>query len=243
MWRTPILQTKLDQYFNQVLLQHPDSVLPAAVALIESSKTEPEVFQNLTSYILNHSVQSKYLAMENVFVALAEKYYLSGEAFWASEKTLENIQREVYFRRNNLVGSEASELFLEGLDEDYHSLHQIATPYTILVFWEPNCGYCKKQIPELYEKIYLKTDPSLVTIMAVYTQDNKAEWQEFIQEHELDGWIHVWDPNHLSNFQVTYNIRTTPMIYVLDENKKIIAKKLTVEQVKDILNQYVQQNQ
>ena len=235
MWRTPTIHNHLDQYFNQILIQHPDSVLPVAIELIEQSKSEPEIFQNLTAYILNNSVQSHYMGMESVFVALAEKYYLSGDAFWASEKTLETIRREVYLRKNNLIGETARELLLEDPDGEYHSLHQISTPYTLLAFWEPNCGHCKKQIPELFEKVFMEIDPSALTIMAVNTQDNKEEWLNFIEEHELNGWINVWDPNRVSNFQINYNTRTTPMIYLLDKDKKIIAKKLTVDQARKII--------
>lgn len=237
MWRTPTIHSKLENYFNKVLIQHPDSVLPVAVEMIEASKTQPEIFQNLVSFLLNNSVQSEYLGMENVFVALAEKYYLSGQAFWASSKTLETIRREVYFRKNNLVGSTAAELFLPDEEGQYHSLHQQSTAYTVVVFWEPECGHCKQQIPALFEEVFLQTDPSKLAVLAVYTQDNQEEWQHFIAEHELNGWLNLWDPDRLSNMQVNYNIRTTPMIYLLDRDKKIIAKKLTVDTLKTILKQ------
>jgi len=243
MWRTPTINSKLNEYFNEVLIQHPDSVLPAAIQMIETSKSNPEVFQNLTSFLLNNSIQSEYLGIENVFVAIAEKYYLGGQAFWASEKTLENIQREVYFRKNNLVGSVAKELFLPDEEGNYHSLHQQSTPFTLVVFWEPECGHCKKQVPQLFEEVFLKTDPSKLAVMAVYTQDNQKEWLDFLSDHELNGWLNVWDPDRVSNFQVNYNIRTTPMIYLLDKDKKIIAKKLTVDQVKQLLDQLIEANQ
>ncbi|MGQ7869431.1 TlpA family protein disulfide reductase [Sunxiuqinia sp. sy24] len=236
MWRTPTIHSKLETYFNKVLIQHPDSVLPAAIEMIEASKTEPEIFQNLVSFLLNNSIQSNYLGMENVFVALAEKYYLSGQAFWASEKTLKTIRREVYFRKNNLIGATAKELLLPDEEGQYHSLHQQSTTYTVVVFWEPECGHCKQQIPELFEEVFLKTDPSKLSVMAVYTQDNQEEWQHFIAEHELNGWLNLWDPDQLSNMQVNYNIRTTPMIYLLDRDKKIIAKKLTVDSLKKLLS-------
>jgi hypothetical protein len=33
-----------------------------------------------------------------------------------------------------------------------------------------------------------------------------------------------------------YDARKTPAIYILDENKKIIAKGMTVEQIGDLMN-------
>ena len=239
MWRTPVVHKRLDEYFNKILLQTADSVLPAAVQLIEASENQPEIFQNLVSFVLNNSVKSAYMDMENVFVAIAEKYYLTGKAFWASDKTIENIRQEVYFRKNNLLGTTAKELLLEDENGDYHSLHQQQTPFTLVVFWEPNCGHCKTQLPALFEEVFLKTDPSKLTIMAVCTQENREEWLSFIGEYGLNGWINVWDPHQTSNFRVNYNVRTTPMIYLLDKNKQILAKKLSVEQVKKIFEELV----
>ena len=240
MWRTPTIHNRLVDYFKNVLVQLPDSVPPEAIKLIEGSRKQPEIFENLVSFLINNSVKSAYMSMENVFVTLAKKYYLSGDAFWATDKTLNKIRQEVHFRENNLVGLQGKELFLEDALGNYHSLYQQTTPFTLLVFWDPDCGHCKKQIPQLFNDLYLATDPSQLTIMAVYTQDNKKEWLNFIDEHGLDGWLNVWDPNQVSNFRVNYNVRTTPMIYLLDKDKKIIAKNLSVENTKRLLNQLIE---
>jgi thiol-disulfide isomerase/thioredoxin len=239
MWRTPTIQSRLNEYFNKVLIQTADSVLPSAIQLIEASNRQPEIFQNLVSFVLNNSVKSDYMGIENVFVAIAEKYYLTGRAFWASDKTIQNIRHEVYFRKNNLIGSTAKELLLEDENGEYQSLHQQSTPFTLLVFWEPECGHCKKVLPALFEEVFLKINPSKLTVIAVYTQDKKEEWLDFITKHELNGWINVWDPHRASNFQVNYNVRTTPMIYLLDQDKKILAKKLSVENAKEILEELI----
>ena len=237
MWRTPTIQSRLNEYFNSVLIQLPDSVLPEATRLIDASKDQPEIFENLVSFVLNNSVKSNYMSMENVFVAIAQKYYLSGKAFWASEKTLEKIRQEVLFRNNNLVGSFAKELFLEDENGEYHSLYQQSTPFTLLIFWDPDCGHCKIQVPDFFNKVFMKTDPSQLSVMAVYTHDNKKDWLDFIDKHGLDGWINVWDPNQLSRFQINYDVRTTPMVYLLDKDKKIIAKKISVDSTMKILDE------
>jgi hypothetical protein len=65
--------------------------------------------------------------------------------------------------------------------------------------------------------------------------DNKEEWGEFLEKHQLFDWINVWDEHHVSRFKILYDARKTPGLYLLDENKKIIAKKMTVEQVKKFL--------
>ena len=58
---------------------------------------------------------------------------------------------------------------------------------------------------------------------------------EYIYEENFDTWINVWDPYNLTNFRFFYNINSTPMMYLLDENKKIIAKKISAETLRNIL--------
>ena len=40
----------------------------------------------------------------------------------------------------------------------------------------------------------------------------------------------------IENLLLLYDIQTTPTIYVLDNQKKIIAKRISVEQVEQVLN-------
>ena len=232
MWYTPYIQIRLSKYLNEVLVQKPDSVIPAVIGLIERHRENKPIFQNITSFILNHSIQSNIMGIENVFVALANKYYLSGEAFWANEQLLNQIRQDVELRENNLIGMTAKELLLEDIDGNYHSLMQQSSKYTILVFWEPECGHCQTEIPKLYNEVFLQKN---LSVFAVCTMSNKLEWQTFIQENELKDWINVWDPYQTSNYNQLYGVQSTPSIFLLDEDKKIIAKNMNVDNLKKIL--------
>lgn len=235
LWHTPFVKDRLNDYFNKVLLQTPDSVLPEAIAMIEKYRHSDELFQNLTSYLVNDAIQSKIMGMENVFVALAKRYYLSGQATWADEKTMENIRREVALRQNNLVGNKAPELLLENADGEFHSLYESSTAYTLLAFWEPGCSHCKKEIPKLYDELFLEARPSQLSVYAVYTMTDKKEWTDFTTEHELNGWQNLWDPKQISEMKALYGIRTTPSFFLLDKDKKIIAKQLDVAGLRHFL--------
>jgi thiol-disulfide isomerase/thioredoxin/regulator of replication initiation timing len=235
MWHTPFVKDRLNNYFNKVLLQTPDSVLPEAINLIERYRNNPELFRNLTSYLANNSIRSKIMGMENVFVALAKRYYLSGQASWADEKTMKNIRYEVAMRQNNLLGNKAPELLLEDADGEFHSLYESPTPYTILVFWEPGCIHCQQEIPELYNALFLNARPSQLSVYAVYTMTDKKEWTQFITENELTGWQNLWDPQQISDMKTRYGLRTTPSFFLLGPDKKIIAKQLDIAGLRHFL--------
>ena len=51
-------------------------------------------------------------------------------------------------------------------------------------------------------------------------------------------WLNLADPSYQNNFRMEYNVRTTPQLYVLNHERKIIAKKIDVEQVLDFIENY-----
>lgn len=175
--------------------------------------------------------------MDALFVDLARKYYLSGEAFWASDDAIEKIKENVLFLENNLIGKIAPDLTLEGVDGQYYNLHQVDAKHTVVLIYEPGCSHCKTLVPEIYNEIYLPFSDKGLEVYAIYSMDNKEEWEEFLNANNLHDWINVWDEHHVSQFKVLYDARTTPGLYLLDENKKIVAKKIPAEYLKRILQQ------
>ena len=71
-------------------------------------------------------------------------------------------------------------------------------------------------------------------VFAVQTKDDYEVWRKFIVDKKLD-FINVFDPIHLNNLKERFDIYSTPVIYILDKDKKIKAKRLGADQVIDML--------
>jgi len=228
---TPFYKPKLETWFTKVLYQNYDSIKPDVFSFIEDVRPNKRIFQFVTSWFLNSSVNSNIMGMDALFVDIAREYYLSGDAFWATEKTLENIRENVLFAKDNLIGMTAPNLTLESFDGEYFTLHDVEADYTVLVIYEPDCSHCKVFVPELHEKVYEKFRDKGLEVYAIYSMDNKEEWGEFLTKHGLFDWINVWDEHHVSRFKILYDARKTPGVYVLNEDKEIVSKKMTIEQL------------
>jgi peroxiredoxin len=229
---TPFYKNKLETWFTKVLYQHYDSVRSDVFNFLEEVKHNKRIFQFATSFFLNSSINSNIMGMDALFVDLARKYYLSGEAFWATDEAIEKIRENVLFFENNLIGRQAPDLTLEGFDGQHYNLNQVEAKYTLVVIYEPECSHCKVFVPQLYNEVYLPFRDKGLEVFAIYSMDKKDEWESFLNQHELHDWINVWDEHHVSRFKILYDARTTPGIFILDEHKKIVAKKMTVEQVR-----------
>ena len=122
---------------------------------------------------------------------------------------------------------------METITEEWVSLSEVEAPFTVLYFWEPNCGFCKEVTPQLLE-IYKKYKEKGLKVFAVDTQGNKEEWEKYVNDNELD-WINAWDPSNQTFFRTFYDVRSTPILFLLNENKIIIAKRIDTESLGKML--------
>jgi thiol-disulfide isomerase/thioredoxin len=123
---------------------------------------------------------------------------------------------------------------LEKLTPMFTTLYQVKAKYTVLVFWASDCGHCQTEIPKLSENLKEIKGKIDFKVFAVQTKDDFEVWRKFINDKKLD-FINVFDPIHLNNLKERFDIYSTPVIYILDKDKKIKAKRLGAEQVIDML--------
>ncbi|HXD93557.1 MAG TPA: thioredoxin-like domain-containing protein [Bacteroidia bacterium] len=115
-------------------------------------------------------------------------------------------------------------------------LYNIKADYTVVVFWDVDCGHCQKEIPklkEIYDK--LKAEGKSVEVYSVYTHFEVEKWKKFIRDHKLN-WVNVYNGVHLIDLKVKFDIYSTPRIFLLDKNKIIKAKQISADQVEDLIN-------
>jgi len=116
----------------------------------------------------------------------------------------------------------------------WKSLHQVNAKYTVLVFWASDCGHCKTEIPRLNDTLKTIKGKIDFKVFAVQTKDDYEPWRKFIIDQKLD-FINVFDPVHINSYRTKYDVEATPVIFLLDRDKKIKAKKVGVKQVVELL--------
>lgn len=231
--RTPIYHSKMEQYITKLTVQIPDSINAAADYLVSRVAGNDELFKYTVWWITNHYETSKIMGMDAVFVHMVENYYTKEKAFWVDETTLFKISDRAKVLKPILLGKVCPNIVLTDSTGEYHSLHNVKKEYTIVYFWDPDCSHCKTVTPILKD-IYGRNKAD-IEVFAVCVEIEIDKWKKYIKENELD-WINVADPNLRNNFRHDFDISTTPQIFVLDKDKKIIAKRLDVEQVEEFIN-------
>lgn len=237
--RTPemIFRKRLEGYLDQGLRNAPpETIIKYVDKLIDRARPSKENFRYLVHTIAEKYLQSNVMSYDAVYVHLVQRYIEPGLCDWMSPTTVdENVKRATTWDRL-LIGKVAPELILKDSAGAFHSMHNLPNKYTLLVFWSPTCGHCKTMIPELYEKYAEYRDKYDIAAFAILSEPDehtRPQWYEFIRKHHLD-WLNLDGGEANIDWHEVYDVITTPQIYLLDKDKKILAKKLsasTFEQV------------
>lgn len=239
--RTPIFHPRLQNYILKVTPQIPDSINKAADFVLSKAKANKEVAKWCIFWITNYYETSQYMGMDAVFVHMAQKYYADKNmTFWVDDALRYKITDRADILHYNLLGVKGQNLNLPDTSNVYRSLYNLKGDYTVVIFWDATCGRCKEEMPKLLE-LYKEQNKDVkakannkMDVFAVSMTVEPKLWKDYIQEQKLP-WTNVHDPNHESNFRRYYDVYSTPVVYLLGKDKKIIAKRLSIEQLKDFI--------
>lgn len=243
---TTFFEDKLDKYFNQLIVPHPDSVIREIDWMLGYASANEEMNRFLLIKFVNRYLNQKYMWEDAVFVHLYEKYFSSKSYSWLTEKGQKTITDRAYSLMANIMGTPAANIQLPDTADQNIDLYQQEANYTVVVFWDPTCGHCKEVLPRLDSFYRTKWKAAGLKMFAVAreTDGSKKDWMNFISEHRLQDWTHVYysrmeDRNRINagipGYSQLYDVQTFPTLYLLDKDKRIVAKKLALDQIDEVL--------
>jgi thiol-disulfide isomerase/thioredoxin len=224
--------------------QSADSIVLDADYKLLLARTAPEMYKFLLNWLTDEYLNPKYMGQDAVFVHLFEKYHSKGVSSWLNEKQMEVITRRAYMQMANLIGEKAANLDMIDSAGKPSTLYDLDASYTIVVFWDPNCGHCKEELPKIDSVYKASWKAAGVKVYAVMTEYDIPAWKKYIVEHKLGDWKHVYQTKEMEKattdaqrpgFRQLYDVTMTPTLYLLDNEKRIIGKKLTWQQLNDLL--------
>ena len=235
--RTPIFHAKIKQYMEKLTPQMPDSINIATDYLVNKSRANAEVFKYIVYWLTYNYESSQIMGMDAVFVHMVEKYYVTKQATWVDSTQLYKITNRAYTLNPLLLGKKAPPITMQDSTGKSISLYDIKAKYTVVIFWDHGCGHCKKEIPKLSELYKNKLKAKGVEVYAIETEDKPDDWKKFIIENKLN-WVNVHESDEYKRAvtKKIYDIYSTPVLYLLDENKIIKAKRIDSDQLGNFID-------
>ena len=231
--RTPMISTKLNQYFERAVFFHPDSVIAAIDMVVALARPSREMVSYLAWHFMSEYQNPKYMGFDKVFVHLADKYFSSEPIENSTPSVLAMIKERADKLRPILLGEPAPNMILIDTAGQLKSLYSIQKKYILVIFWDYDCGICKGEIQDL-KPIYEQMGNEL-EIFSVSVNSDLDKWKKALTERKMP-WVNVNGTRSATpDFHDLYDIHGTPVIYLLDKDKKIVAKRISAEQVPELI--------
>lgn len=112
-------------------------------------------------------------------------------------------------------------------------LSSVKNKYSVLYFYNTTDSVCKEKTPIVAEamKTYLEKG---VDIFAIATNMKKMDWKDQVGQIDF-GWKNLFMDEKNKSLKSKYAITDLPVLYILDENKKIIGKNIKAEDLERLL--------
>lgn len=238
--RTNALKNKMENWTENLTVKVPDSMIVAVDFILENLKRggNKKMFRYGAAELLNKYAKTKVICMDAVYVFIGEKYYCSGDgsADWVEQEQLEKICENVQALKPLQCGLYAPNIRLKKMDGTPVDLYDVKAKFVALYFWDPDCGNCSKTTDKLVP-VYKEYKDKGFEIFGICSKT----WKEIdkcknkIADKKMD-FINVSDEAYpLAVVKKKYDIKVNPYLMLLDENKKILWKRLDPNQIKDIL--------
>jgi hypothetical protein len=256
--RTPLYEDKILYYLENVVPQIPDTLIKEVDFLIDKSRADSSLFKYMMITLFNHYGKSNIMGMDAVQVHIADKYYIT-DAWWSDKKFIDDLKERIAILKPLLLNQIAPDIQLLYVPADHFKaavndtalkryphagnlfyINKVEADFTVLIFWEATCSHCMKSVPDLY-KIYKDTlenmGVKIIAISTLFGEDGKVKWVDFVNQHQLYDWINAWNPYDYK-FKETYDVRSTPQIFILNRKKEIIGKRIAPEDITGLINAY-----
>ncbi|MBX2973158.1 MAG: DUF5106 domain-containing protein [Flavobacteriales bacterium] len=263
--RVPVFANKFDEYISRTIPQFPDTINVLADELIGRTDGKNDVFKFMVNSITHKYETSDIMGMDAVFVHMGQTYYCPkngkpGRVDWMPQDKLDKLCERVQKQAPIVLGKKAPYLSLtDTTEEKWINFYDLPQEYVVIIFWDPHCGHCKKELPEIakvYKEKMKALDIEVYCVAKAVDATLMKDWKAFIREHDLN-WVNVGLTHHVYedakkdprkyipklttieslNYSETYDVYATPKVFLVDGERKFRGKQLSADQIVDLVEQ------
>lgn len=206
--------------------------IKAVTIMLSAASVNPEVYKFWLDYLV--SGFDKY-HFDEVITYIADNFKDPNSCEDQERKTA--LQKKLETFQKIAIGKISPELEVPDAKGKTVRLSGIKTEYTLVVFWASTCPHCEAMMPRLKE-YYEAQKPKKFEVYSVSIDTSRTAWTAFLKEQKLN-WINVSDLKGFAGKPADdYNIYATPTMLLLDAEKKILSKPISLRELEQALREY-----
>lgn len=235
------LTLDIEDYFISVLQGQDDQYIKnCAENLIQETFDKNNRPTECTNYYVKRIMQTfmggdpRY---DLAFVHLYDKYCINNSTiFSASEASLYKHLSDR--KRRILIGKTIPPIQAYTSETEKFDTKKNTSDYIILWMWDPDCDDCVELTPKLNEFYRQFHETYNFEVYAISVTPDLDRWNQFIAEHDIT-WQNATYGFGMPNYDVVdyFDILTTPAVFLLDKNHKIIARHFSLDDIYEIFSQ------
>ncbi|TNE60287.1 MAG: redoxin domain-containing protein [Bacteroidetes bacterium] len=232
---TPVVYDKLWQYFNKFVPDQTDLKLEAVDILMDKVADHPAYYRFFATWLAEEyrAPFTGNMDPDALYIHMVDHYLTYERAFWADSLQVYAWNLRSEDQRASLVGMAGQTFTAKDIAGTEHNLFDLQSPYIALFFYHADCDHCIETTPKLVQKYQELKDQGL-EVVAISMSTPEDEWKAFMEQNRMDGFVNLTDEDSNSIYK-RYFVRATPEIYLLNPDRKIIGKHLSVEDIQPVM--------
>ena len=157
------------------------------------------------------------------------------DSLLASDSLPEALRERADYRRHiamlNRPGTMAADFRYLERDGRESRLHDLQSPLTLLIFYDPECPHCNDILRALAASKAINTaiaEKELV-VLAIYAEGKREVWDKTCRRMPAN-WLVGYDLTGILDDEI-YDLPAMPTPYLLDSDKRVILKDPTIGQL------------
>lgn len=139
--------------------------------------------------------------------------------------------------RKNRPGTLAADFAYEDRDGRHGRLYGVTARRLLLLFYDPECDHCAAILDDVRRSpvVARRVAEATLTVLAVYTEGDRAVWEATKGSMPAEWTVGIDADSVVA--RETYAVPAMPVLYLLDEAKRVLLKDATVGDVERALDE------
>ena len=230
MLRAPVYNRRIIEYLmlyrdGQYSFSEQEEAFTDAVDIIMANVAGD---RELRSFVVDYLLEGfESFGMEKIQTYIVDTY--ADET--CSTDAVELARERVEGYRKMAEGQQAEDILIRNDEQELVKLSAVDADVVLVIFWATHCEHCMEMMPALHEW-YMTDRPDNVEVFAVSIDTVATAWKQYSRLTD-PPWINTREPMGWEGKSAEdYNIYATPTMFLLDRERKIIARPFTLRELR-----------